>query len=66
MIFTQKDMLKEARLIARDNGLTLKVDNTCYINGKTAYKIVDRKTGIIVKNWSAMTLNCAYQTLLSI
>lgn len=61
--FTYNDMLKDARLRARQNGLVLKTDNSCTINGSKAFKLTDRVTGTC--KYSAMSLNCAYQTLLN-
>ena len=59
----KNEIIKHARELARNAGLTFKVDSTCTINGKAAYKIVNRETGLTHKTWSAMTLAAAYETL---
>tara|TARA_R110000772_G_scaffold143805_1_gene253381 strand:+ start:843 stop:1085 length:243 start_codon:yes stop_codon:yes gene_type:complete len=44
MNMTTKDTLKEVRIVATRNGLTFKVDNRRYINGKPAYRFIDKET----------------------
>ncbi len=57
------EVIKHARELARNANLTFKVDNSCRANGATDYKIVSRETGIVHKNWKAMNLSSAYETL---
>ena len=59
----QSEVIKHAREMAKNNGLTFKVDHTCKINSKTAYKIINRSTGLVYKNMRAMTLTTAYGNL---
>jgi len=58
---TMKEVLKEARGLAKNLGYTLKTQYAT-INGKQAYKIVNRTTGIT--KISNMTLVSAWETLL--
>ncbi len=62
---TNNEIIKEARKLAKEAGLTFKVDNSCTLNGGTLYKITNRRTGILHENWDAMPLMSAYETLLA-
>lgn len=62
LLTTQKEILSFIRAEARQSGLTFKQQQN-YINGKTAYKVIDRKTGALLA--SNMTLSMAYENALS-
>ena len=58
---TTREILKEARGLAKNLGYTLKTQNAT-INGKQAYKIVSRTNG--ATKISNMTLVSTWETLL--
>lgn len=58
---TTNEVIKEARLLAKSYGTTLKKKNI-KINNSQAYMIIDRKSGrVLIDN---MTLVSAWETLL--
>lgn len=59
---TKAEVLKETRKIARDLGLTFKVDDTT-LNGNKTYVLTNRKTGKVLM--SNMTLDTGYHNALN-
>lgn len=57
-VLTNAEAIKECRAAARANGLTFKAYENLRINGKTAYRYTDRKTGETVRG--NLTLGLAY------
>ena len=62
LLTTQKEILSFVRAEARQLGLTFKQQQN-YINGNKAYKVIDRKSGVLLA--SNMTLPMAYENALA-
>ena len=56
---TNAQAIKECRAIAKSNGMTFKAHTSLKINGSTAYRYADRKTGETVRG--NLTLGMAYE-----
>lgn len=56
-------ILSETRAIARDLGMTFRLDNTMTLNSQPAYELVDRKTGKVLD--SNFTLERGYENAIS-
>lgn len=61
MRMSHNNTLSYCRDVAANNGLTFKVDNTLTINGFTAYKFINRKSGLTVM--SNCTISSAYENV---
>ena len=56
---TNKEMLSKTRAIAKEFGMTFKVDDSLTFNGEPMYYLIDREfKNVIVEN---MTLHKAYE-----
>jgi hypothetical protein len=60
-ILNHNKTLSYCRDVAANNGLTFKVDKTLIINGFTAYKFINRKSGLTVM--SNCTIGSAFENV---
>ena len=59
---TKKEMLSETRAIAKEFGMTFKVDDSVTYNGESVYCLIDRNSkNVILEN---MTLSKSYEKAL--